>query len=280
MSAFLDEIRAKVDGGARLSFDDGVRLMKERDVGALGALANRVRERLHGDRTYFNVNMHLNATNVCVADCHFCSFARLQEGMPGAYTMTRRRSGGASCASRPSRHDRDPHRQRAAPGAAVRLLRGAACARIKRERPQLHLKGFTAVEIAYFAEHYGMTITEVLERLVAAGLGSLAGRRRRDLRRARAPEDLRRQGRRRRLARHPPRRAPDGAALELHDALRPHRDRRGARRPPAAPARAAGRDRRLPDLHPARVPPRQQRAREAARADGRRRPAHSSRSRG
>jgi aminodeoxyfutalosine synthase len=86
--AFLDEIGAKVDGGARLSFDDGVRLMKERDVGALGALANRVRERLHGDRTYFNVNMHLNATNVCVADCHFCSFARLQEGMPGAYTMT------------------------------------------------------------------------------------------------------------------------------------------------------------------------------------------------
>ncbi|HEX8951466.1 MAG TPA: aminofutalosine synthase MqnE, partial [Polyangia bacterium] len=66
MSEFLDEVRAKVDGGARLSFDDGVRLMKERDVGALGVLANRVRERLHGDRTYFNVNMHLNATNVCV----------------------------------------------------------------------------------------------------------------------------------------------------------------------------------------------------------------------
>ena len=88
MSAFIDEIRAKVDGGTRLSFDDGVRLMKEHDVGALGVLANRVRERRHGDRTYFNVNMHLNATNVCVADCHFCSFARLQEGMPGAYTMT------------------------------------------------------------------------------------------------------------------------------------------------------------------------------------------------
>ena len=70
---------------------------------------------------------------------------------------------------------------------------------------------------------------------------------------------------RRRVAGGPPHRPPDGPALELHDALRPHRDRRGARRPPAAPARAAGRDRRLPDLHPAGLPPRQQRADEAAR---------------
>ena len=88
MSAIVDEVRAKLDAGVRLSFDDGVRLMKEHDVGALGVLANRVRQARHGDRTYFNVNMHLNATNVCVADCHFCSFARLEEGMPGAYTMT------------------------------------------------------------------------------------------------------------------------------------------------------------------------------------------------
>ena len=77
-SSLLDEVRAKIDAGGRLSFDEGVGLMKEHDLGALGALANRVRERLHGDRTYFNVNMHLNATNVCVADCHFCSFARLR----------------------------------------------------------------------------------------------------------------------------------------------------------------------------------------------------------
>ena len=54
----------------------------------VGALANEVRERLHGDRTYFNRNLHINATNVCVASCMFCSFARLKEGDPGAYTMS------------------------------------------------------------------------------------------------------------------------------------------------------------------------------------------------
>jgi len=173
MSVFLDEIRAKVDGGARLSFDDGVRLMKEHDVGALGVLANRVRERRHGDRTYFNVNMHLNATNVCVADCHFCSFARLQEGMPGAYTMTVEEAVG-KVRARPADMTEIHIVNGLHPGLPFsyyeELLRA-----IKRERPHLHIKGFTAVEIAYYAEHYGMTVTEVLERLVAAGLGSLPG---------------------------------------------------------------------------------------------------------
>ncbi|HEY2748723.1 MAG TPA: aminofutalosine synthase MqnE, partial [Polyangia bacterium] len=173
MTAFLDEIAAKVDGGARLSFDDGVRLMKEHDVGALGVLANRVRERRHGDRTYFNVNMHLNATNVCVADCHFCSFARLQEGMPGAYTMTGEEAV-ARVNSRPADltevhivnglHDKLPFSY------YEELLRG-----IRAARPNIHLKAFTAVEIHYFAGLYGMTVEEVLRRLVAAGLGSLPG---------------------------------------------------------------------------------------------------------
>jgi aminodeoxyfutalosine synthase len=173
MASFLDEIAAKVDGGARLSFEDGVRLMKEHDVGALGVLANRVRERKHGDRTYFNVNMHLNATNVCVADCHFCSFARLQEGMPGAYTMTIEEAV-QKVRSRPNDMTEIHIVNGLHPGLPFsyyeELLRA-----IKRERPQLHIKGFTAVEIHYYAEHYGMTVTEVLEKLRAAGLDSLPG---------------------------------------------------------------------------------------------------------
>ena len=238
--------------------------MKERDVGALGALANRVRERLHGDRTYFNVNMHINATNVCVADCHFCSFARLEEGMPGAYTMTVEEAvDKVAVASK--RHDRDPHRQRPAPGPAVLLLRGALArdqARAAAAAHQgLHRRRDRLLRRALRHDHRPRCSSGSSR----PGLGSLARRRRRDVRRARAPEDLRRQGRRRRLARDPSRGAQTGDALQLHDALRPHRDLRGARRSHGSAARAAGRDRRLPDVHPARVPPREQRARASCR---------------
>jgi aminodeoxyfutalosine synthase len=167
------QIREKLQAAEPLSFEDGVALYQHRNLMELGALANAVRERLHGDRTYFNVNMHLNATNVCVADCHFCSFARLQEGMPGAYTMTVDEAV-QKVRSRPADMTEIHIVNGLHPGLPFsyyeELLRA-----IKRERPRLHIKGFTAVEIAYYAEHYDLTVTDVLERLIAAGLGSLPG---------------------------------------------------------------------------------------------------------
>src|SRR4029077_9609506 len=66
----------------------GVALYRHPNLLEVGALANEVRERLHGDRTFFNRNLHINATNVCEASCMFCSFARLAPGDPGAYTMS------------------------------------------------------------------------------------------------------------------------------------------------------------------------------------------------
>ena len=86
--AGLDDIAAKLQGGVRLSFGDGVRLFECSDMLALGCLANRERERRHGARTYYNFNIRLEATNVCVANCLFCSFARLQPGSDGSYTMS------------------------------------------------------------------------------------------------------------------------------------------------------------------------------------------------
>jgi aminodeoxyfutalosine synthase len=83
----LDSISRKLDAAERLTFDDAVALFRHPDVVAVGRLANRVRERLHGDRTYFNRNMRIEVTNVCVASCLFCSFAKLAEGAPGAHTM-------------------------------------------------------------------------------------------------------------------------------------------------------------------------------------------------
>src|ERR671911_2059333 len=84
----LDDVAAKLDAGVRLAFDDGVRLFECPDLLALGWLANREREKRHGARTYYNFNIRLEATNVCVASCLFCSFARLTPDSPSAYTLS------------------------------------------------------------------------------------------------------------------------------------------------------------------------------------------------
>ena len=87
-AAGIGDIAARCAAGERLSFDDGVRLFQCPDLLAVGALANRERERRHGARTYYNFNIRLEATNVCVASCLFCSFARLTPDSPAAYTMS------------------------------------------------------------------------------------------------------------------------------------------------------------------------------------------------
>ena len=87
-TAGLLEIADKVEARERLSFVDAVTLFASTDLLALGWIANRERERRHGDRTYFNHNLRLEATNVCEASCLFCSFARLKEGDPGSHTMS------------------------------------------------------------------------------------------------------------------------------------------------------------------------------------------------
>src|SRR5215472_6170264 len=74
MTGSLDVIRAKVLAGERLSFDEGVFLDEQADLFTLGELANLVRERKNGNNAYYNVNTHLNATNVCVYRCSFCAF--------------------------------------------------------------------------------------------------------------------------------------------------------------------------------------------------------------
>ena len=82
----IEPIAEKIFAGERLSFDDGVALYGSGDVLAVGWLANHVRERMHGDVTYFNVNRYINPTNVCVAACRLCAFGR-KKGDPAGYTM-------------------------------------------------------------------------------------------------------------------------------------------------------------------------------------------------
>ncbi len=170
----LDSIEEKVRGGARLDFDDGIALFMEKDLLRVGQLANLVRERLHGDRTFFNVNMRFEATNVCEASCRFCAFQKLEEGMPGAHTTTHE-SAWAELRDFPDPKLTELHMVNGLnPNLPFEwyetLLRGW-----KQARPGIHLKCFTAVEIHYFAEKFKMSYREVLERLRAAGLDSMPG---------------------------------------------------------------------------------------------------------
>src|SRR3974390_594674 len=85
----LGDVRDKVLEGRRLGEDEALRLFEARDLAAVGALANHVREQRHGDLTFYNRNVHLNPTNVCVATCKFCSFARPDDQVASdGYTMT------------------------------------------------------------------------------------------------------------------------------------------------------------------------------------------------
>jgi aminodeoxyfutalosine synthase len=175
MPRMFDQIRRKIADGERLTFDDGLALFHHPDLLAVGQLANEVREARHGDRTYFNRNMRIEVTNVCVASCLFCSFAKLEEHMPGAHTMTLEEA----WKELEDRKDVDPPTEVHVvnglhPGLPFsyyeELLKG-----FKRIDPKVHLKCFTAVEIHFFAQHYKMTYREVLEKLRAAGLDSLPG---------------------------------------------------------------------------------------------------------
>lgn len=172
--AGLSAIADKVIAGERLSFDDGMRLVHEPDLAAIGALANLVRERLHGDWTWFNRNLHINATNVCEASCIFCSFARLEEGMAMAYTMDIEEAVGRVRALS-DRFVTEVHIVNGLhPGLPFSYYTDLLKA-LKAERPDLHIKGFTAVEIHYYAEKYGMTYAGVIEALRDAGLDSMPG---------------------------------------------------------------------------------------------------------
>jgi aminodeoxyfutalosine synthase len=172
--ATLVRIATKARGGERLSFEDGVALFHHPDLLAVAQLANEVREKLHGDRTYFNRNMRIEVTNVCVASCLFCSFAKLEEGAPGAVTMTLEQAWNELTVRMKD------------PPAEIHIVNGLhpglpfsyyeeLLAGFKRIKPDIHMKCFTAVEIHFFAQHYGMTHEEVLVRLKKAGLDSLPG---------------------------------------------------------------------------------------------------------
>ena len=171
--AALSSIADKVQAGERLNFEDGVSLYRSGDILAVGWLANFVRERLHGDVAYFNVNRHINPTNVCVASCRLCAFGR-KKGDEGTYTMALDEAF-ATAATGYSEAVTEFH----IVGGLhpdlpfeyfMDLVRG-----LKQRFPKVHVKAFTMVEVAFLAKRGKMTIQETLERMKAAGVDSMPG---------------------------------------------------------------------------------------------------------
>ena len=170
----LETIAEKIAARERLTFEDGVALFRHPDWVAVGRMAHAERTRRHGDLAYFNRNMRIEVTNVCVASCLFCSFAKLKEGDPGAHTMRLEEA----WRELEARMDDPPSEIHIVNGLHPDLpfsyyedlLRG-----FRRIKPDIVLKCFTAVEIHFFSELYGMSYREVLTRLREAGLDSLPG---------------------------------------------------------------------------------------------------------
>jgi aminodeoxyfutalosine synthase len=169
----LRPIADKVLARERLEFDDAVALYSSPDILAVGWLANHVRERMHGSVTYFNVNRHINPTNVCVAACRLCAFGRKKDA-PGAYTMAleeayRTAASGYSEAVTEFHivgglHPDLPFQY------FLDLISG-----LKERFPQVHIKALTMVEIAFLAKRAKLSIEETLRQLKASGLDSLPG---------------------------------------------------------------------------------------------------------
>src|SRR5690348_16634530 len=166
----LVPIRKRVEAGERLSFDDGVALYRTPDILALGYLANIVRERLHGDTTYFNVNRHINPTDVCVASCRLCAFGKHARD-PKAYTMSLdevwHRAGEGWSEAVTEFHIVGGLHPQLTLDWYCEMLRG-----LKQRFPQVHLKAFTMVEISFLARRTKISIRETLERLREAGMDS------------------------------------------------------------------------------------------------------------
>ena len=174
MLKLLQNIRVKIENGARISADEAIALYECDDLLSVGELAALANHRLNDDRVFFNVNRHINYTNICVNRCTFCAFSREHKEDEGGYTLALN-----DILTR-------AEEARTAGATEIHMVGGLhpdlpfdfyleILAAIKADNPGLHIKAFTAVEIDYFARLTGQTPTAVIEELKAAGLDSMPG---------------------------------------------------------------------------------------------------------
>ena len=172
-AAGLEAIGEKVLARERLTPEDALALYQCPDPYAVGMLANHVRERMHGDLAYFNVNQHINYTNVCNKLCRFCAFQRLP-GQEGAYIFS------------PEQIEQKLRDTADEPVTEVHMVAGIyprlpyeyyldILRAAKRARPDIHVKAFTMIELMQIARRAKRPLPEVLPELIEAGLGSCPG---------------------------------------------------------------------------------------------------------
>jgi aminodeoxyfutalosine synthase len=170
----LQRIGEKINAGGRISPEEGTLLFEKASLPFLGALANGVRERLHGDKTYFNRNFHIEPTNVCVFTCNFCSYSRVYSHRDEGWELTQQQM-----LDIVKSYDGKPVTEVHIVGGVhpkmnmeffMELLQ-----KIKAHRPGLHIKGFTAVELDYMFRKAKLSVEEGMRRMHAAGLDSMPG---------------------------------------------------------------------------------------------------------
>ncbi len=173
MQKLFETIKEKVVSGTRITDAEALGLFESHDLLAIGELAAEANRRKNGDKVYFNVNRHINYTNLCVNRCKFCAFSK-EADEPGGYTLQLEQIA-------------EKAREAVSAGATeIHTVGGlhpdlsfdfylAMLRTIKQVEPKLHIKAFTAVEIDYFSQLSGLSIAEVIDALKKAGLGSLPG---------------------------------------------------------------------------------------------------------
>ena len=173
MTNLFPLIRNKIESGVRISDHDALALFANDDLLAIGELAALANRRQHGNKVYFNINRHINYTNICVNRCTFCAFSK-EESETGSYTLALdeilRKAAEAQAAGATELHMVGGLHPDLPFDFYLEML-----AAIRADSPKLHIKAFTAVEIDYFARITGQSVAEVIEELKLAGLGSLPG---------------------------------------------------------------------------------------------------------
>ncbi len=172
----LESIESKLSRAERLSPDDALWLYRSAPSDWLRLWADKTRQRLHGDAAFYNRNVHFEPTNKCIYACSFCAFARRPEEGPDTGAWDHELSDlQALLDAHPAPALTEVHIT-----GGVHPDRGveygeALCSLVRDTRPEVHVKAFTAVEVAYFARKSGITVEQALERLKTAGLASLPG---------------------------------------------------------------------------------------------------------
>jgi len=171
--ARLEPIAAKVLAGERLSAEDGLALYESSDLLAIGWLANHVREKRHGNLCYYNINRHINPTNVCGAHCRLCAFGRDKEA-DGAYSYSLEeiweRAGQGVAEGATEFHIVGGLHPDLPFSFYLDMIRG-----LKQRFPQVHLKAFTMVEVGFYARISKLSVRDTLLAMKDAGVDSLPG---------------------------------------------------------------------------------------------------------